>query len=50
MEAAQWTAVALVAGSAFGSFLYVGSRIDNLGARADDLGSSLDQCAPAEGG
>jgi len=50
MEAATWTAIALLAATSVGSLFYLGSRIDALAARLDaridavstDLGSRLD--------
>jgi hypothetical protein len=35
MAAVAWAAIALLAATIFGSFLYLGNRIDALGARID---------------
>ena len=35
MDAAVWTAIAIVAGMSFGTLVYLGSRIDALAARLD---------------
>ena len=35
MEAAVWTAIAIVAGMSFGTLVYLGSRIDSLASRLD---------------
>ena len=35
MEAVAWTAIGLLATSMFGSFFYLGHKIDALGARLD---------------
>jgi len=42
MEAAIWTAIAILAASSLGSLFYLGARIDALGARLDGLGARLD--------
>jgi hypothetical protein len=46
MEEVAWTAIGLMAATLFGSFFYLGARIDNLGnrldARIDGLSSRLD--------
>jgi hypothetical protein len=35
VDAAAWTAIAIVAGMSFGTLVYLGSRIDALAARLD---------------
>lgn len=35
MEAASWTAIAILAATSLGSLFYLGARIDALGARLD---------------
>jgi hypothetical protein len=35
MEAATWTAIAILAATSLGSLFYLGARIDALGARLD---------------
>ncbi|HJR18699.1 MAG TPA: hypothetical protein VJ922_03180 [Actinomycetota bacterium] len=50
MEEIAWTAIGLLAATLFGSFFYLGARIDNLGSRLDaridavssDLGGRVD--------
>ena len=41
MDAAVWTAIAIVAGMSFGTLVYLGSKIDALGARLDGRIDSL---------
>ena len=37
MDAAAWTAIAILAATSFGTLFYLGARIDALGARSDGL-------------
>lgn len=42
METQIWTLIGLLAAALFGSFYYLGSRIDTLGSRIDSLNSRVD--------
>lgn len=42
MEEVAWTAIGLMAATLFGSFFYLGARIDGLGNRLDARIDSLD--------
>jgi hypothetical protein len=46
MEAAAWSAIALVAALSMGTLFYLGSRFDGLAARLDGLGERIDSIAP----
>lgn len=41
VEAVAWTAIALLATTSVGSFVYLGTRIDSLGGRIDAQGADL---------
>jgi hypothetical protein len=45
MEAAQWTAIAIVAAGLFGAIFHLGSRLDDLSSRIDGLSSRIDDLA-----
>jgi hypothetical protein len=42
MDAAVWTAIALLAATSLGTLFYLGSRIDNVIGRIDNLGARID--------
>jgi hypothetical protein len=42
MDAAVWTAIALLAATSLGSLFYLGARIDALGGRIDSLAARMD--------
>jgi hypothetical protein len=42
MDAAVWTAIALLAATSLGNLFYLGSRIDALGSRIDALSARMD--------
>jgi len=42
MEAVAWTAIGLLAATLFGSFFYLGARIDALSGRIDAQSSRID--------
>lgn len=54
VEAVAWTAIALLATTSVGSFVYLGTRIDSLGSRIDaqgaDLGRRIDAVSADLGG
>jgi hypothetical protein len=49
MEAAVWTAIAVLAATNLGSLFYLGARIDALGARIDAQGADLGGRIDAQG-
>ena len=54
VEAATWTAIAILAGAVLGTLFYLGARIDSLGARLDarldSVGARLDARIEAQAG
>ena len=42
MEAAQWTAIAILAAGLFGTLFHLGARIEALGSRIDALAARID--------
>jgi hypothetical protein len=43
MEAATWTAIAILAAGQLGTLFYLGSRIDSLAARIDERFDAVNQ-------
>jgi hypothetical protein len=42
MEEVAWTAIGLLAATLFGNFWFLGSKIDSINARIDNLAARLD--------